>query len=280
VNRTFAELTEEQAYAWTRFTVPQLRLLLIHLQMPQHVTIRRKTFTGEEALIMSLSKCASGDPWISMIPAKFGGDPWDFSSLFKWFINHIFSAFYNRISGKSLEIWRDHIPHFRLAFCNRLNRPPTAEELQIDEDLTAEDILDLDPRYFRVFAVIDATDFRTTRTGSGPMPDGSRRLHAFEIQREYYSRYFGAHGLKYLTIILPNGMTAAVFGSRLSDNDNGVFNMSGLTDYLIEILDPIAEINLYPTVYGDAIFPLTPVTQGYIRNPDPIERIRNKRINV
>ena len=76
---------------------------------------------------------------------------------------------------------------------------------------------------------------RTTRVGSGPMPDGSRRQLAFEMQREFYSRYFRAHGIKYLTVHLPNGLTGAVFGSRLSDNDNGVLNMSGLSDYLVQI---------------------------------------------
>jgi len=280
INRSFDELSEEHAYSWTRFTVSELRLLYVHLRMPEYITMppRYKTFTGEEALIISLSKCASGEPWTQMGPAKFGGDPREFSLLFRWFINHVFSCFYNRISGRSLEIWKDYIPSFRRAFCNRLNRPPTEDELALDEDLNIEDFLDLDPEFFRIFAVIDATDFRTTRTGSGPMPDGSRRLHAFEIQREFYSRYFRAHGLKYLTVHLPNGITAAVFGSRLSDNDNGVFNMSGLVPYLIEILDPIPGLNLYPSIYGDAIFPLTAVTQGYIRDPDPIERIRNKRM--
>ncbi len=54
---------------------------------------------------------------------------------------------------------------------------------------------------------------------------------------------------------MPNGLNGAVFGSRLSDNDNGVLNMSGLSDYLIQILDPLPTIGLYPSIYGDAIMP-------------------------
>jgi hypothetical protein len=69
----------------------------------------------------------------------------------------------------------------------------------LDEDEVLEILYDS----FRVFGFIDCTDFRTTRTGSGPMPDGSRRPYAFEIQREFYSRYFRAHGLKIYLFCCP-----------------------------------------------------------------------------
>ncbi len=53
---------------------------------------------------------------------------------------------------------------------------------------------------------------RTTRVGFGPMPDGSRQQLAFEMRREFYSRNFRAHGIKYLIVHMPNGLTGAVFG--------------------------------------------------------------------
>jgi hypothetical protein len=192
---------------------------------------------------------------------------------------YIFTCFYNQISGKCLEIWVDHIPTFRQAFCTRLNSPPTPAELQLDDNLLIDDILQLDPATFRIWAVVDCTDMRTTRVGSGPMPDGSRRPMAFEMQREFYSRYFRAHGIKCLSIHLPNGLNGAVFGSRLSDNDNALLNLSGVSSYLMQILAPIPEIGLYPSIYGDSIMPLTPTIQGYIHNPDIIEGMRNRRMN-
>jgi hypothetical protein len=75
------------------------------------------------------------------------------------------------------------------------------------------------------------------------------------MQREIYPCYFCAHGIKNLTVHMPNGLTGAVFGSRLSDNDNVLLNMSGLSDYLLQILDPIPQIGLYPSISGDAITP-------------------------
>ncbi len=131
-----------------------------------------------------------------MLPSKFGGNPRTGFFMFKWFINHVFTTFYNRISVRSLEMWVDHIPLFGEAFCERLNVPPTPPEMQLDENLFGEEILQLDPDTFRVWAVLDCTDMRTARVGSGPMPDGSRRQLAFEMQREFYSCYFHAHGIK------------------------------------------------------------------------------------
>ena len=109
------------------------------------------------------------------------------------------------------------------------------------------------------------------------MPDGSRRPHAFEIQREFYSRYFRAHGLKYLSVLLPNGMTGAVFGATLSTADNGLINMAGLNEYLLRLLDRLPTGH-FPSVYGDAIMQLTPVIQSYFRNPSDRQRIWNRRM--
>jgi hypothetical protein len=52
--------------------------------------------------------------------------------------------------------------------------------------------------------------------------------------------------------------------------------MSGLSDYLVQILHPLPTIGLYPSIYGDAIMPLKPKLQGYIRNGDAVEQIRNR----
>ncbi len=99
-----------------------------------------------------------------------------------------------------------------------------------------------------------------------------------EMQHEVYSRYFRAHGIKYLSVHLPNGLNGAVFGSHLSDNGNVLLNLSGISAYLMQIIDPIPELGLFPIIYSDSIMPLTHTIQGYIRNPDFIEGIRNSRM--
>jgi hypothetical protein len=79
--------------------------------------------------------------------------------------------------------------------------------------------------------------------------------------------------------LLPNGITAAVFGASLSNNDNGMVNLSGLNQHLLSILTPTAETGFYPALYGDAIMQLTPVLLSYFRNPDDRQRIWNRRMS-
>jgi hypothetical protein len=114
-NRSIDEISEEKAKELTRFTKEQLRLLLLHWRMPDViVTGPRYQFTGEEVLLICLSKIATGDPWTRLIDGFFGGDPRRWSYAFRWFINHLFVLFYHKISGRSMEIWLPEI--------NNLNR--------------------------------------------------------------------------------------------------------------------------------------------------------------
>ena len=64
------------------------------------------------------------------------------------------------------------------------------------------------------------------------------------------------HGLKYQSVLFPNGMFAGLFGTSASHNDLGVLNMSGLAHYLEDILHPeyTMEGGILPALYGDAIF--------------------------
>ena len=61
------------------------------------------------------------------------------------------------------------------------------------------------------------------------------------------------HGLKYQTVLLPNGSYGIVWGVLHQHNDTLVFNMSGLEDYMAEILEPDEYGNL-PCGLADRIF--------------------------
>jgi hypothetical protein len=83
-NRRTDDLSEEGACRWTRFTKSQLHQLYIHLCLPWNVISPvTQTFTNEEILIISLMKCATGEAWTHMVPAKFGRDPRECSFIFK-----------------------------------------------------------------------------------------------------------------------------------------------------------------------------------------------------
>jgi hypothetical protein len=84
-------------------------------------------------------------------------------------------------------------------------------ELEIDPTLADNEMLGIEYDDFHCWGFIDATNFRTTRTGSGLQP--SRRAYAYELQHDFPPHYFRAHGIKYLSVLLPNWLTGAVFGA-------------------------------------------------------------------
>ena len=68
-NRSIDELSKENAKSLTWFNKDQLHQLLLHWQIPAViVTGQWYSFTGEEVLIVSLAKLATGDPWTRLIP--------------------------------------------------------------------------------------------------------------------------------------------------------------------------------------------------------------------
>jgi hypothetical protein len=74
-NRTFDGILDETAKQQTRFTKDQLHLLLLHWRIPNIITGPHYQFNGEEILLVSLAKIATGDPWTRLIDGFFGGDP-------------------------------------------------------------------------------------------------------------------------------------------------------------------------------------------------------------
>jgi hypothetical protein len=56
--------------------------------------------------------------------------------------------------------------------------------------------------------------------------------------------------------LFPNRMVASVVGAAGAHNDVGVLNLSGLVEYLEDVLHPDYEMDggLLPALYADAIF--------------------------
>ena len=106
-------------------------------------------------------------------------------------------------------------------------------------DTNSFDVLNVPYEYFKTFVSLDDINRRSSRPGSGPNGDydyASRKDNAQSIQAVFYSGYMRAHGLKYQTFVLPNGMWGSVCGSSIRYTDKGVLNMSGLIEYLMGIL--------------------------------------------
>ena len=67
-NRSINEISETTAKELSRFNKEQLRVLILHWRIPERViTGYQHVFSGEENLLVSLARIATGDPWIRLI---------------------------------------------------------------------------------------------------------------------------------------------------------------------------------------------------------------------
>ena len=94
------------------------------------------------------------------------------------------------------------------------------------------------------------------------------------------SGYFRGHGLKSQVVLFPNGMIGSVFVAALRHNDNGMVNLSGLSQYLHSLLTPhVLQSGHLPCAYGDGIFSLLPTIIPRYKRPNEEERRRNMRMS-
>jgi len=200
-NRSIEALSEGDAHRLTRFRKEQLQLLLIHWRIPVEVvtTRNRYVFTGEEVLIVCLTRVATGMSWTQLSKDVFGGNPRRWSPAFSWFVDFLFVNFYHKISGRSIEMWLDELDNFKQAILNRLAQPThPIEEEQFELDghpERAQYVLHCDPEHWRIFGFLDNTNVRSCRPGSGPVGTGEgagrpRQAMAYDIQRAFYRLVF------------------------------------------------------------------------------------------
>ena len=123
--RKIADLTDSEAYDWTRFTKEQLYKLkdLFHLYGRFTVHFSHH-FDSEFVLILSLSYYSSAESF-STLRCKFGGNPDFFASVVKEFTQHLYELFYNKISGDSLRFYsEDEYRDFSAAIYERVRISP------------------------------------------------------------------------------------------------------------------------------------------------------------
>jgi hypothetical protein len=136
INQTIETLSDSDSLEF-------MRILLLHLRIPNIVITapNRYKFTGEELIIVCLTYIASGKPWTYFIEYKFGGDPRCWSAGYKWFINHLYFHFYNKISGNLTAQWQHMLHDFPTAILNHLGKQVHQIEVDYDEELVCPEFI-------------------------------------------------------------------------------------------------------------------------------------------
>lgn len=79
--------------------------------------------SGEAVLLLSLVYIAQGVSFYHL-NNKFGGDPREFGSFLKLFVEHVYTMFYHCIFGDSLNIHVPKINEYRHCIWHRLISEP------------------------------------------------------------------------------------------------------------------------------------------------------------
>ena len=100
IRRTINSLSSDtEAELYTRFTRDELHVLFNYLRFPLgKVRVAGHVFTTEEIFVFSLTFLSKGETFISM-KDNFGGDSNAYGYMVYWFIDHVFSTLYHKISG-------------------------------------------------------------------------------------------------------------------------------------------------------------------------------------
>jgi len=119
---------------------------------------------------------------------------------------------------------------------------------------------------FCIFGFVDCKIVETCHLGYGPaedQPGAPRHEDADLIQECVYTGYVKRHGLKVLTVVLPNGLIGGLYGPvSARENDISMQNLSNLNQELMLLQPDVMEARengedmLYYSLYGDLIFPL------------------------
>ena len=260
-NRRFANISEQDCYRWFSQDHENMCLLVAHLRVPDtfvHPT-NGAVYTGEECFVVWLYHMTKGAPFTEMARFVFGGDPHRLSDMNNLFISYAYNAYYNKISGTSLDQW---LPN-KLNLCHELILSSVAsgaiEEIEFEDGQVMDwqwitHHFDIDS--FCVFGFLDDFPMPTAR------PAGSAtRTHGFveNIQWAFYSGYLRRHGLKAVLFRL--------FTSSRPQGASGLPSDRDLSGHFI--------CGLLPCLYCDEIFVIHPTICPRFVNPTPKQAYLN-----
>ena len=107
---------------------------------------------------------------------------------------------------------------------------------------------------------IDNSIDRTAVPCSGPRGDylgAARKVEYDEMQRAFYTGYKKYHGIKYETILLPNGISTLFGPVSVRHSDQGVLLMSAVNNFLTNLQNGLFAENGLPVFYsvlGDSAY--------------------------
>ena len=237
-------LSDSDAWNFTRFRKTELVRLLRSLQLPGSLSLENGTrVQSEELLIFGLMRLGCTCPTNHLVSNEYR-DAFFSRELSQ--CSRMFSKFLWLMTEKAAELLFGRLPWWSGYF------------QQFSEAIRRKIRNQCGIEYSRnIVGFIDCTINVIERVGAGP--DNRLSENANDEQRSYYSGYKKIHGLKFQSLDSPFGMTMDLRGPvSARRNDLYVFRISGITDRLRQISEEagLPEEEFF-SIYGDAIYPAT-----------------------
>ena len=249
----------------TRFTKQQILTIVDALPLGNRVYVyyhppKYYKFNSIELVIYALRRWSTGRTHKDLCDSEFGGCSKRWACGYNYLLTLMDRHFVPLIGPRGLAVWAPMFPDFAEAIRDYITRP--REKKDTNGNITEVWFHDypIEPGTFNVFSFTDCTVYECCRPGSGPANSNAgspRNNNWYNRQRAFYDGYHrGMEAcLKILTIVLSNGITAAVYGPTSGrDDDRTLFRLAQFNEFLVDLCTYLfGGDHLYCT-YGDAIF--------------------------
>ena len=215
-----------------------------------------------------------------MAKEVFGVDARQYSDMFDLANDHLYYTFYNKISWTSFSQWLPKHVHR----CRKLVHGTLSDHAIFATEFVNGRIVNQEwicqKIDFDTFCVFGFVDYFEMECGCSKDVRRSRGI-LLDLQQAFFSGYKKNHHLRALVVTLPIGIVGEVHITEMRQNDNSVLNISGLSDYLVELLGNICVGGLFPCLYGNSIFKLLSTRVPRHRSPCPLAgRLVNVRMST
>ena len=162
-NRKIDDWSEDDCLTFFRFSKDELRQLLVYWRVPETLVFltSRHVCTGEEAMLLYLHFLAHGNTY-RIMQETFGDDgPRRYGPMIHAFVHHLYTNFYHKISGNSLNIFLHLMDDFWRAIWRTLVTNQVLEEHYVLGVVMEAVIIFIRLTFesFRVFGFLDGSAF-------------------------------------------------------------------------------------------------------------------------
>lgn len=210
-------------------------------------------FHPEELFLYCLTKIAKGNTSDENVDNYFGGAYSRWTLGFPWLLYYLDERYQDVLGFQGLQRRAGEFGRFQAATERYLKQPRTYVDNENNETVVVDG---LPQAPFPIIGMIDASLYQTCICYAGPHGDyahAPRRPEYALFQRSIFTGWKKRHGMKILTVYLPDG-TSYVFGpNSMRRSDNYQLSWSGLDEFVDNI-----QLHLRPTergnFLGDLIF--------------------------